>query len=77
VPDPGSRVLTTSVRHLMAVLLLAGLAACAPGADRNGFPTLLPIDELLAQAGTPTEDPGPALTRRAAALKARVAASAP
>ena len=62
---------------------LAALAACAPfpaldavSPDRAAPPQLLPIDELLAQAGAPTPDPGPGLAARAAALKARAAAIA-
>lgn len=62
-------------------LLLLSLAACAPfpaldaaGPDRATPPQLLPIDDLLAQAAAATPDPGPALSARAAALKARAAA---
>jgi hypothetical protein len=36
-------------------------------------PPLLPIDELIAQAGASHPDPGPALAARAARLKARAA----
>ncbi|MBL9062580.1 hypothetical protein [Tabrizicola sp.] len=69
-----------------AVLLLCGLAAlaaCAPfpeleamGPDAAAPPQLLPIDELLSQAGATTPDPGPGLAARAARLKARAAAIA-
>lgn len=69
--------------RLPAVYLLLCLAACAPfpqsGAMGHGTatpPPLLPIDELIAQAGTSTPDPGPALAARAARLRARAAAIA-
>ena len=62
---------------------LAALAACAPfpaldavGPDRSTPPQLLPIDDLLAQAGATLPDPGPGIAARAAALKARAAAIA-
>ena len=68
--------------RLPAVLLLC-LAACAPfpqidamGPDTPPPPPLLPIDELIAQAGAGTPDPGPMLAARAARLKARAAAIA-
>lgn len=67
--------------RLPATLLLLTLTACAPfpeidalGPESAAPPQLLPIDDLLAQAGTPTADPGPALAGRAARLKARAAA---
>lgn len=69
--------------RLTAVLFPCALllAACASfpeldaaGPDRATPPQLLPIDQLLAQAGTGETDPGPALAARAAALKARAAA---
>jgi hypothetical protein len=44
------------------------------GQDRGPPPQLLPIDDLLAQAGGWTADPGPAVAARAARLKARAAA---
>ena len=66
--------------RLPAVFLLLCLAACAPfpQIDAMGHgtatpPPLLPIDELIAQAGADTPDPGPALAARAARLKARAA----
>lgn len=67
----------------IVVVCAAGLAACAPfpeldaaGPDTAVPPQLLPIDALLAQAGPQTADPGPALSARAARLKARAAAIA-
>jgi hypothetical protein len=64
-----------------SVLALAVLAACAPfpeldalGPDTGPAPKLLPMDDLLAQAGTTTKDPGPAVAARAAGLKARATA---
>ena len=71
--------------RLPAVLLLclAPLAACAPfpqigtlGPGGTTPPPLLPIDELIAQGGAVSPDPGPALAARAARLKARAAAIA-
>lgn len=69
--------------RLPAVFLLLCLAACAPfpqvdalGPETAAPPPLLPIDELIAQAGATDPDPGPALAARAAALKARAAAIA-
>lgn len=68
--------------HQPAVLLLClvALAACAPFPQIDTMapgtadpPPLLPIDELIAQAGAATPDPGPALAARAARLKARAA----
>jgi hypothetical protein len=60
---------------------VAALSACAPfpqldaaGPDTAAPPQLLPIDALLAQADMQTADPGPALSARAARLKARAAA---
>jgi hypothetical protein len=44
------------------------------GQDRGPPPQLLPIDDLLAQAGGWTADLGPAVAARAARLKARAAA---
>lgn len=68
--------------RLPAVLLLC-LAACGPFPQRDAAglgtgtpPPLLPIDELIAQAGAPAPDPGPALAARAARLKARAEAIA-
>ena len=68
----------------VSVPLLVGftwLAACAPfpqldaaGPDTATPPQLLPIDDLLAQAGPQTPDPGPAVFARAQRLKARAAA---
>lgn len=67
--------------RLPALLLAAALTACAPFPQLDALdstmappPPLLPIDELLAQAGAPANDPGPAVTARAARLKARAAA---
>jgi hypothetical protein len=66
--------------RLPAVFLLCCLAACAPfpqidamGPGTATPPPLLPIDELIAQAGASTPDPGPALAARAARLKASAA----
>ncbi|MBY0350225.1 hypothetical protein [Tabrizicola sp.] len=65
----------------LSSLALAALAACAPfpgldapGPDTGSPPTLLPMEELLGQAQSPGDDPGPALAARAARLKARSAA---
>lgn len=46
------------------------------GPDTGPPPQLLPIDDLLAQAGEPVPDPGADLAARAAVLKARAAAIA-
>lgn len=71
--------------RLPAVLLLClvALASCAPmpplgtlGPGDTTPPPLLPIDEMLAQGGATSSDPGPALAARAARLKARAAAIA-
>ncbi len=69
------------MRLLAIVLAFAGLAACAPFPELDGMgpeaatpPQLLPIDELVAQAGAASADPGPALASRAARLRARAAA---
>ncbi len=63
--------------------VFAALAACAPfpeldavGPDTATPPQLLPLDTLLAQAEGQPADPGPALSARAARLKARAAAIA-
>ncbi|WP_295073420.1 hypothetical protein [Tabrizicola sp.] len=69
------------MRLTVPVLLAASLFGCAPfpeidamGPDTGPPPQLLPIDDLLAQAGAQTTDPGPAVAARAARLKARAAA---
>lgn len=69
------------MRRLVLLFALAVSSACAPfpelgamGPDHGPPPQLLPIDDLLAQAGPATVDPGPALAARAARLKARAAA---
>lgn len=66
---------------VLRLLLLAALSACAPfpevdalAPDSGAPPPLLPIDSLLDQAQAQTPDPGPALSARAARLKARAAA---
>lgn len=68
------------IQPRFAVLFLALAPACAPFPDLGRFgpetgpaPVLLPIDDLLAQAGGESPDPGPGLQARAAALKARAA----
>lgn len=68
------------MRQSAFLILVIAVAACAPfpevdamGAEADPPPQLLPIDDILAQAGTVTVDPGPALAARAAALKARAA----
>lgn len=67
----------------LALLCTLGLtaAACAPfpevaakAGSPGPYPTLLPIDELLAQADAVPDDPGAGLSARAARLKARAAA---
>ncbi len=69
--------------RLPAVLIfcVTALAACAPFPELNALgpetgtpPPLLPLDEILAQAGSSGTDPGPALAARAARAKARAAA---
>lgn len=67
----------------LCLCCLATLVACAPfpqvdapGVTTAPPPPLLPIDALIAQAGSPAPDPGPALAARAARLKARAAAIA-
>lgn len=69
------------MRLTASALLLASLAGCTPfslidamGPDSGPPPQLLPIDDLLAQAGDQTADPGPAVAARASRLKARAAA---
>jgi hypothetical protein len=69
------------MRLIVLFLAVAGLIACAPFPELDGMglegatpPQLLPIDQILAQAGAPSVDPGPALASRAARLKARAAA---
>jgi hypothetical protein len=60
---------------------VAALTACAPFPELDTLvpetgppPALLPIDTLLGQAQVSPEDPGPALSARAARLKARASA---
>lgn len=64
----------------LLALALAAITACAPfpeldamGTDTGPPPHLLPMDEILAQAGAQTDDPGPAVAARAARLKSRAA----
>ena len=71
------------MRRILRVLLGGTLAACATfpeidamGAETGPPPQLLPLDDLLAQAGQPGPDPAPDLAARAARLKARAAAIA-
>ena len=66
---------------VLILAVLGALAACAPfpeldalGPDTGPPPQLLPIDSLVSQAQVTTDDPGPALSARAARLKARAAA---
>ncbi|MDP3194983.1 hypothetical protein [Tabrizicola sp.] len=66
---------------LLLLLLSTSIPGCAPfpeidamGPDTGPPPQLLPIDDLLAQAGPQTEDPGPAVLARAAGLRARASA---
>ena len=68
---------------ILPPLLLLFAGACAPfpeldaiGPDTASPPRLLPIDDVLAQAGTETADPGPALLARAQRAKLRAAAIA-
>lgn len=65
----------------LCLALLGALAACAPfpeldalGPGTGAPPRLLPIDSLVGQAQITADDPGPALSARAARLKARAAA---
>ncbi|WP_149588180.1 hypothetical protein [Tabrizicola flagellatus] len=65
----------------LCLAVLGALAACAPfpeldalGPDTAPPPRLLPIESLIGQAEVTAEDPGPALSARAARLKARAAA---
>lgn len=67
----------------LCLAVLGALAACAPfpeldalGPDTAPPPRLLPIDSLIAQAQVTSDDPGPALSARAARLRARAAAIA-
>ena len=66
---------------VLCLALLGALAACAPFPELDALrpdnappPQLLPIDTLLGQAQVTATDPGPALSARAARLKARAAA---
>jgi hypothetical protein len=68
-------------KFLLALIALAAVAACAPfpqidamGRDAAPPPALLPIGDLLAQAGPDTPDPAPAIQSRAARLTSRAAA---
>lgn len=68
------------MRLLASALLVASLPGCAPfpqldamGADTGPPPQLLPINDLLAQAGPQAADPGPDVLARAAGLRARAA----
>ena len=56
------------MRRILPVLLAGTLAACATfpeidamGAETGPPPQLLPLDDLLAQAGQPSPDPAPDL----------------
>lgn len=68
--------------RLCLLCLLPALAACATfpalkdaPASQAAWPTLLPIDQILAGVPpSPATDPAAAVTARAAALKARAAA---
>lgn len=69
--------------RLSAILFLCatGLAACAPFPELDALgpvsgtpPPLLPLDQILMQADSNANDPGPVLAGRAARLKARAAA---
>jgi hypothetical protein len=71
----------TQITFCSALLGFVSLSACADfpalvdmPADSGQPPLLLPIDDLVAQAADPIQDPGPALQARAARLKARAAA---
>jgi hypothetical protein len=69
------------MRLPFTLFFVAALTACAPfpeldavGPDTAIPPQLLPLDTLLAQGTPQGSDPGPALSARAARLKARAAA---
>ena len=47
----------TTQRACSAVILLALLGGCAAGTDRGDYPALLPIDQILAQAGVAPRAP--------------------
>ncbi len=74
-------------RPIPAVLLVLSLAGCAPPPEieaalgpepeGTGYPELLPLSEILAEAPAETDDPeaaDAAMAARVAALKARAAA---
>ncbi len=67
--------------HALLCAAALALGACAPFPEvaassgmTGAYPPLLPIDQLLAEVDAPPADPGPALSVRAARLKARAAA---
>ncbi|MCU0904039.1 MAG: hypothetical protein MUE83_09215 [Tabrizicola sp.] len=65
----------------LSLVAVAALSACAPfpevealGTASGPPPALIPLEPVLGALSAPTEDPGPALSARAARLKARAAA---
>jgi len=66
-------------RYWQIALVVSGLtlSACTPMAETGPYPTLQPIDSLLAEADMAFTDPGPAQVQRAARLKSRAAALTP
>lgn len=61
-----------------ALVITAGLlAGCASQVGTSPYPSLQPIDTLLAEAEVSATDPGPAQVQRAANLRNRVARAAP
>lgn len=61
------------------VVMLAGLtlSACGYQTEDGPYPSLQPIDSLLAEAEVFSTDPGPAQVQRAAQLQSRIRSLTP
>jgi|GEM_PF-5476786 len=63
-------------RHpAIALALTLALAACAQGGSgSDGYPALLPFEDLVDASAPPPADPAASVAARGAALRARAAA---
>ena len=83
-PRPGEdrscatkRVAVRQSGRIICVLACLILSACATTTEVGPYPSLQPLDSLLAQADMVSTDPGPAQVQRANQLQSRMRTLAP